>query len=224
MSRQHEHRQESPRDGFLTMRGRHRPPAEGCPERAGGPRAGDRDVSPGPGRAGRAGRQGHARDDQAGRVDRRPRAHRRGARERRPASVQQSLESFEALRKVDVGYDVPPALAFVPAPGLRPAERRPAQPGRARSSRTPRAARLGRGAGLPAGHRAVGPGPHAAGQLDRADEALPRPAQAVRPAPEVRRHADRGPRPEAGRAGRRRDRRRAATAGRCTASPGGPRT
>ena len=36
--------------------------------------------------------------------------------------LQNSLQSFEALRKVEVGYDVPPALAFVPLPGLRPAE------------------------------------------------------------------------------------------------------
>ena len=35
--------------------------------------------------------------------------------------VVESLGSFQALRKVDVGYDVPPALAFVPAPGLLPA-------------------------------------------------------------------------------------------------------
>ena len=38
------------------------------------------------------------------------------------AAVQRSLGQFEALRKVEVAYDVPPALAFVPAPGLRPAE------------------------------------------------------------------------------------------------------
>jgi Asp-tRNA(Asn)/Glu-tRNA(Gln) amidotransferase A subunit family amidase len=37
-------------------------------------------------------------------------------------SIQRSLGSFEALRKVEVGYEVPPALAFVPMPGLRPAE------------------------------------------------------------------------------------------------------
>ncbi len=37
-------------------------------------------------------------------------------------AVQRSLRQFAALRKVDVAYDIPPALAFVPAPGLRPAE------------------------------------------------------------------------------------------------------
>jgi Asp-tRNA(Asn)/Glu-tRNA(Gln) amidotransferase A subunit family amidase len=42
-------------------------------------------------------------------------------REETAGAVQRSLESFAALRKVEVGYDVPPALAFVPAPGLRPA-------------------------------------------------------------------------------------------------------
>ena len=38
------------------------------------------------------------------------------------ASIQRTLGSFEALRKVPMGYEVPPALAFVPSPGLRPAE------------------------------------------------------------------------------------------------------
>lgn len=37
-------------------------------------------------------------------------------------SIRRTLGSFEALRKVEVGYDVPPALAFLPAPGLKPAE------------------------------------------------------------------------------------------------------
>ena len=37
-------------------------------------------------------------------------------------SIRRTLGSFEALRKVPMGYEVPPALAFVPSPGLRPAE------------------------------------------------------------------------------------------------------
>ncbi len=37
-------------------------------------------------------------------------------------TLRQTLRSFDAIRKVEVGYEVPPALAFVPAPGLRPAE------------------------------------------------------------------------------------------------------
>lgn len=37
------------------------------------------------------------------------------------ASVKRSLGSFEALRKVPMGYEVPPAVAFVPDPGLKPA-------------------------------------------------------------------------------------------------------
>src|SRR5436305_100520 len=41
-------------------------------------------------------------------------------REETAGALQRSLESFAALRRVDVGYDVPPALSFVPAPGLRP--------------------------------------------------------------------------------------------------------
>ena len=36
-------------------------------------------------------------------------------------SIQRSLGQFEALRKVEVGYEVPPALAFVPMPGLKAA-------------------------------------------------------------------------------------------------------
>ena len=43
-------------------------------------------------------------------------------REATAQSVQRSIAGFEALRKVPVGYEVAPALAFVPAPGLRPAE------------------------------------------------------------------------------------------------------
>ncbi len=35
--------------------------------------------------------------------------------------VQESLGQFLELRKVNVGYDVPPALAFQPSPGLQPA-------------------------------------------------------------------------------------------------------
>ncbi|WP_254053521.1 amidase [Singulisphaera sp. GP187] len=37
-------------------------------------------------------------------------------------SVQRSLDAFKTLRAVEVDYDVPPALSFVPAPGLRPSE------------------------------------------------------------------------------------------------------
>src|SRR5215217_8127704 len=43
-------------------------------------------------------------------------------REGAARSVQRNLEAFRALREVEVGYDVPPALAFVPAPSIRPAE------------------------------------------------------------------------------------------------------
>jgi len=43
-------------------------------------------------------------------------------RESAAKEVQESLGSFQELRKVNVGYDVNPALAFVPAPGLRPAQ------------------------------------------------------------------------------------------------------
>jgi Asp-tRNA(Asn)/Glu-tRNA(Gln) amidotransferase A subunit family amidase len=58
-------------------------------------------------------------------------------------ALRNSLRSFEALRQVEVGYDVPPALAFVPSPARRPPEtpvrrnqatpyesRPPARPGR----------------------------------------------------------------------------------------------
>jgi Asp-tRNA(Asn)/Glu-tRNA(Gln) amidotransferase A subunit family amidase/Asp-tRNA(Asn)/Glu-tRNA(Gln) amidotransferase C subunit len=34
-------------------------------------------------------------------------------------SIKRSLKSFEDLRKVPMGYEVPPAIAFVPSPGLK---------------------------------------------------------------------------------------------------------
>src|SRR5271157_2613163 len=43
-------------------------------------------------------------------------------RESAAKEVQASLGSFQELRKVNVGYDVLPALSFMPAPGLRPAQ------------------------------------------------------------------------------------------------------
>jgi Asp-tRNA(Asn)/Glu-tRNA(Gln) amidotransferase A subunit family amidase len=41
-------------------------------------------------------------------------------RESTAKGLQETLSSIQALRKVDIGYDVPPALAFNPAPGLKP--------------------------------------------------------------------------------------------------------
>ena len=55
-------------------------------------------------------------------------------RESAAKQVQESLGSFEKLRQVNVGYEIPPALAFVPAPGLRPA------PKAGRNQATPSAA------------------------------------------------------------------------------------
>ena len=43
-------------------------------------------------------------------------------REGTAKEVQESLQWFQALRKVELGHDVAPALSFVPAPGLRQAE------------------------------------------------------------------------------------------------------
>ncbi len=43
-------------------------------------------------------------------------------RDRTAKALQRSLSSIEALRKVEVGYDVPPAISFLPSPGLVPAE------------------------------------------------------------------------------------------------------
>ena len=43
-------------------------------------------------------------------------------RESAAKEVQASLGSFEALRKVEVGYDVPPALSFHPSPTISPAQ------------------------------------------------------------------------------------------------------
>ena len=121
------------------------------------------------------------------------------------AALSRSLGQFAALRKVDVAYDIPPALAFVPAPGLRPgarAERNQATP--IEFVRAPVRPRRQRDTGVPARHRAGRPDPHQAGQLDRADAALPRAPAAVRSAPEVRRHAHRGACAAAGGKSRRR--------------------
>jgi Asp-tRNA(Asn)/Glu-tRNA(Gln) amidotransferase A subunit family amidase len=43
-------------------------------------------------------------------------------RERVAKEVLESLDSCRALRKIEVGYDVPPAIAFHPAPGRLPAQ------------------------------------------------------------------------------------------------------
>jgi Asp-tRNA(Asn)/Glu-tRNA(Gln) amidotransferase A subunit family amidase len=43
-------------------------------------------------------------------------------REETAGAIKRSLGRFKELRNVDLGYDVPPALSFVPLPGLRPAE------------------------------------------------------------------------------------------------------
>lgn len=42
-------------------------------------------------------------------------------RERTARSLERSLRSFEALRKVEVDYEIAPALSFVPDPAVRPA-------------------------------------------------------------------------------------------------------
>ena len=72
-------------------------------------------------------------------MDRGAGAHRRRTNEHGPLGRTQSLRSFAELRKVDVGYDVPPALTFFPVPP-RPAAEDPPQPGAAgRAAHDPRA-------------------------------------------------------------------------------------
>jgi len=62
-------------------------------------------------------------------------------RETTARSVEKSLASFQSLRKVEVGYEVPPALSFVPAPGLRPSQgvvrRNQASPTESRAPKRP---------------------------------------------------------------------------------------
>jgi Asp-tRNA(Asn)/Glu-tRNA(Gln) amidotransferase A subunit family amidase len=41
-------------------------------------------------------------------------------REGTARAVERNLRSFQAIRKVEIAYDVPPALTFFPDPGLRP--------------------------------------------------------------------------------------------------------
>ena len=77
-----------------------------------------------------------------------------------------------------------------------------AQPGRLRRECLGQASGIGRRAGVSAGHRAGRPDPLAPGELDRVDEALSGPAQAVRPAAQVRGHAHGGACPETGGRGR----------------------
>ena len=93
-------------------------------------------------------------------------------------TIARSLRSFAELRKVDVGYDVPPALTFFPVPP-RPAaaiRRNQAQP--AETSTPVRPGSAEELAFLPVTElSSLIREP--AGQLDGADEALSRPAQAV---------------------------------------------
>jgi len=42
-------------------------------------------------------------------------------REATAKSLERSVQSFDALRKVEIGYDVPPAVSFVPTTNLKPA-------------------------------------------------------------------------------------------------------
>ena len=129
-----------------------------------------------------------------------------------------------AVRKLDVGYDVPPALHFTPTPG------EPCVHGAARQGR---AYRPREGLARPASdadlafltaRRTGRTRPREEDLFHRTDEALSRAAQEVRPRAPLRRLPHRGPRPQAGRGGRPGDRRRASIAGRCTASRGSRRT
>ena len=86
-------------------------------------------------------------------------------------SITRSLRSFAELRKVDVGYDVPPALAFLPVPP-RPASDVRRNQAQSRPGADIAPAGLRRGAGFPASERAFELGPEPPGQLDGADEAL----------------------------------------------------
>ena len=116
-------------------------------------------------------------------------------------SIEQSLRSFEELRKVDVGYDIPPSLMFFPTPPRPSAaiQRNRATPIEGRTPQRPGSDE--ELAFLPVTELSslvrV-----ATGQLDRANPAVSREAQAVRPAPEVRRDPDRGGGAQAGRESR----------------------
>ena len=130
-------------------------------------------------------------------------------RTRTARSVEQSLRSFAELRKVDVGYDVSACTHVFPgtAPTGGGCQAKSGDAGRdAASSAAPE---IRRGARFSLRRRALGLDPKPADKLDRADEALSRPAQAIRPALEVRRDPHRGRRAQAGGRGRSRDRSRA---------------
>ena len=180
-------------------------------------------LSPGPGGAGGPGRQGHARDDPAGRMDRGAGADRQGAGEHgeggpgEPSIVPGTPQGRGRSRRR-------PGPVVHPGAGAQTGGGREAQPGQDQCIVGLQPPRLRRGAGVPDGGRAVRLDSLPPGELHRADEALPRAAQAVRSSAEVRGHADRGPGAQAGRKGRRRDRRRARSAVRSTGFPGEPRT
>ena len=61
-------------------------------------------------------------------------------REATAKAIRRSMTAFESLRKIEVDYDVPPSIAFHPAPGRRPAEnvrRNQAVPLESRAPRRP---------------------------------------------------------------------------------------
>ena len=92
-------------------------------------------------------------------------------------TVERSLGSYDELRKVDVGYDVPPASRSFRLRRGRRARCGATRRGRLRLPRSGGPTR--RGSGVSAGHRAIGVDPQPPGELDGAYQALSRPAQAV---------------------------------------------
>ena len=92
-------------------------------------------------------------------------------------TIARSLRSFAELRKVDVGYDVPPALAFMPKSpqhvvGIRRNQARPAE------TSTPRRPDSAEDLGF-AGHCVVLVHPEPTDQFDGSDETLSRASQAI---------------------------------------------
>ena len=145
-------------------------------------------------------------------------------REEVAKSVRSSLDRFEALRKCEVGYDVAPALQFNPAPGLKPAEG--VTRGRAVAIARPSPIRPADDealAFLPVSQLAALLRSRQVTSVELTRLYL-EPAQAIRPDPEMRGHADGGARPRAGGPGRLPRSPQVSIGGRCTASPGARRT
>ena len=108
--------------------------------------------------------------------------------------VSRNLDSFEALRKLDIPLDTEPAMTFRPyLPGKQPAGKstRNAKLAVSRAEKHPDL-RVPRGPRVRTGDRALRAHREPQDHVYRSDENVPRAAQALRRSAPLRRHAHRG--------------------------------